>query len=315
MASRQEVFAKLGITKPIAEPLLDAAFELEEEQIWREDLQSSPHGEHWHLSFHVSSFPGDDHKACGRKALYSLMNIPAMKPVDRAGRAVMEAGKAIEEIQVWRFYRSGALLTQPPSAKVQQGFEDKEYWLTGSPDAVIQDYKHNRPYPVEVKTKDGAVIEKMKMGQRSYDAGHRNQALGYIGFTTEKSKELWPQLEVCTEGCILYVSRDRPNQTHEFKFKYSETFMEQGRIKLDQWRDAFQDGLLPERNPDWKWTETPCKWCPVKPVCKQDVKDKVIKLKDSNAIKHAKEVRSKIGYDYKQTRTEVLERWGANDNE
>src|SRR5689334_2129466 len=102
MATRSELFQKLGIMKPLVNPILDAAYEIEEKQIWLEDLQSSPHGQHWHVSFHASSFPGDDPKACGRAAMYSLMNIPAQEPIDRKGRAVMEAGKDIENRIVWR---------------------------------------------------------------------------------------------------------------------------------------------------------------------------------------------------------------------
>lgn len=316
MATRQELFAKLGVTKPVVTPILDAAFENEEYQIWKEDLMSSPHGQHWHLSFHASSFPGDNPKACGRQAIYSLMNIPAMNPVDQAGRCVMEAGKAVEEITVWRLHRTGLLLTDPPDAEHQMGYEDKEHWLTGSPDAIIENPKTDSPFTTEIKSKDGAVIEQMQQGLRSYDSGHRAQVLTYIGLTKERRYELWPNLKgEVDQGAILYVSRDRPSERHEFKFKHNQDFMDKGYAKLDEWRESYLGEKLPQtetkRHPfGWKWTEPPCKWCPVKRVCKADWKENITNTSKSHAIIHAKDVRG--DYNYKETRDAVLERWDAS---
>lgn len=316
MASRKEMFSKLGYTRPVATPLLELAFKREEEQIWREDLQSSPHGQHWHLSFHASSFPGDNPKACGRKAIYSLMNIPSFTPINQAGRSVMEAGKAIEEIVVWRYHRTGLLLTESPAAEHQVGFEDKEHWLTGSPDAIIINHKDNTPYPIEIKSKDGAVISQMQQGKRSFDAAHRVQAQTYIGKTYELQDELWPEknLNKLTHGAILYVSRDRPDQMHEFKFKYNPKFMEQGYTKLKEWKQHYLDSELPQtqekKHPfGWKWTDPPCKWCPIKKICKADFKAGITDLSKSHGIEHAISVRGK--YDYEETRQAVLDRWDA----
>lgn len=307
MASRTELFARLGMNKPIVEPLLEAIYKVEEEQIWREDLQSNPHGQHWHESFHASSFPGDDPKACGRKAIYTLMNIPAMAPTDRAGRAVMDAGKDIERQVVKRFERSGLLLTPGPDADYQMGFEDEKHWLTGSPDLIINTPRLNRPHPIEIKTKDHDAIQKMQAGMKSYDPAHRIQVLTYIGLTKEKSKELWPELDECKDGTIYYLSRNRPDVSHEFKFEYNAEFMKKGRVKLASWKEHFLNETLPERPKSWRWTEPPCKWCPLKKVCKEDYKDGVRKLSDSNTINHAKEVRGE--YDYKLTRQDVILRW------
>lgn len=246
MASRGELFSKLGYTRPTATPILNAAFSNEEEQIWREDLMSSPHGNHWHLSFHASSFPGDNPKACGRQAIYTLMNIPDFTPIDRAGRSVMEAGKAIEEIIVWRLHRSGLLLSDSPDAEHQMGYEDKEHWLTGSPDVVLKDPKKNEPFVVEIKSKDGEIIELMQLGRRSFDAAHRIQVLTYIGLTRERSKELWPDLEQAEHGAILYVSRNRPSEDHEFKFTHNDKFMEQGYEKLKEWKESYLKEQLPQ---------------------------------------------------------------------
>jgi hypothetical protein len=306
------MFAKLGYTKPVVTPILNAAFKIEEEQIWRQDLQSSPHGQHWHTSFHASSFPGDNPKACPRQALYSLMNIPASEPINRAGRSVMEAGKAIEDIIVWRFYRSGLLLSDPPDSEHQMGFEDKEHWLTGSPDAVLKEPKTNSPFVVEIKTKDGEVVEKMQQGLKSFDAPHRSQVLTYIGLTRKYQKDLWPELNKVNSGAILYVSRNRPSEDHEYKFEYNESFMKQGFEKLSSWKNSYLEETLPQeykkKHPfNWKWTEEPCKWCPVKRLCKADWKADITDMSKSHAIVHAKEVRE--DYNYNETRKAVLERW------
>lgn len=318
MASRSELFAKLGYSKPIVEPILEAAFKNEEEQIWRNDLQSSPHGNHWHVSFHASGFPGDDPKACGRRAIYSLMNIPGFTPVNRAGRSVMEAGKAIEEIIVWRLHRTGLLLTESPASKHQMGFEDKEHWLTGSPDAIIKNPKTNAPFPIEVKSKDGEVLEEMIYGQRSFDAAHRSQALTYIGLAKERQEILWPELNPVTSGALLYVSRNRPDVTHEYKFEHNQTFMDKGYTRLKGWKKHYKEETLPQtqekKHPlGWKWSEPPCKWCPVKKICKADWKDGITDISKSHGIEHAKNVRGK--YDYGETRNAVLQRWDAGGEE
>lgn len=304
MPSRRETFARLGILKPVVEPIVQTAFDLEEDQIWREDLFNAPHGQPWHVGFHASQFPGDNPKACARLALYGLINIPDREPIPRGVRAMGEVGKAIEESIVWRFHRAGILLTDSPNAEVQKGFEDKEHWLTGSPDAIINLPKVNRPHPVEIKSKSSLVIEQMQQGQRSYDPPHRNQILTYTTLAKEDKK-----FSDIQGGSLYYVSRDNPSETHEFYFDYEPDFIKSGRDKLKTYQQFFLDEELPARPKEWKWTEQPCKWCPVKKFCKQDVKDKVTKLSKSDTIRHAKEVRK--NYDYKQTRNEVLERWNA----
>jgi hypothetical protein len=305
MATRSEMFARLGILPPIVEPILQAAYEIEEEQIWREDIGNAPHGEPWHTSFHASQFPGDDPKACGRQAMYRLMNIPGMKPLDPAVRAMGEVGKSIEDSIVWRFERAGILLSDPPSAEHQMGFVDEEYWLTGNPDVIIE--WNGRPHLIESKGKDSNVVEDMQQGKRSFDYDHRNQTLTYIGLTHETSKEKWPKLDVAKDGTLFYQSRNRPRTTHEFRFEHNPGFMEQGRSKLKEWQKLFLDEELPPRPKEWKWTERPCQWCPVKPVCKQDHKDGVKTLTQSNAIEHTIGVRG--SYDYDETRNQVLDRW------
>lgn len=308
MTTRRELYNKLGLRNPIADSVLNAAYGIEEQYAWENNVGSSPHGEPWHTSFHASSFPGDDEKACGRKAIYTLMDIPSEEPFSRAGRAVMEAGKSIEEHLVWRFYNSGVLLTDSPGAKVQTGFTDEEHWLTGSPDAVIKTPSTTpRPLPVEIKTKDGEIVIQMREKKKSYDEAHRRQALTYIGLAVENQEFLWPDLAPIKDGELLYVSRNRPDQTHTYRFDYDPEFMQQGRERLSEWKNSYLDELLPERPKSWRWTEPPCKWCPLKRRCKADYKEGITKLADSNAIISAKEIRP--DYDYEQTRKAVLDRW------
>lgn len=307
MASRAQLFGKLGVLKPTVKPILDHIYKVEEDAIWRKDLFSSPHGQKWHTSFHASSFPGDDYKACGRKAIYELMNIPSAKPLEAWVRLTGEVGKAIEESYVWRFHRAGILLSNTPDKEHQTTLEDKEHWLSCSPDSVLLEPGKNRPHPVEIKGKDPHVLEAMAKGKKSFDPEHRKQLLTQVGLVKEQQENLWPGLEDCANGTILYVDRARPANIHEFKFKYNEDFMEQGRAKLDDWKEAYLNEVLPPRPKEWKWTESPCQYCKFKPICKQDVKDGVENLKESNTIKHAKEVRG--DYDYDAIRKSVLDRW------
>ncbi len=299
MATRGELFQRLGLMKPLVNPVLNAAYEIEEKQIWMEDLQSSPHGQHWHVSFHASSFPGDDPKACGRAAMYSLLNIPGQEPIDRKGRAVMEAGKDIEDRIVKRFERSGVLISASPDAEIQTGYKLKEYWLTGSTDAVIRLPPKGRPHVVEVKSKDGEVVTKMQQGQKSYDDAHRSQVLTYIGLSGTE------------DGSILYVSRNRPSETAEFRFTHNQDFMDKGFAKLSTWKYNFLEELLPPRDTSWKWTELPCKWCKFKKVCKEDTKDEKVngpmRLELSKSIEFAKTIRE--DYNYFDIRDEVLTFW------
>jgi hypothetical protein len=307
MATRAELFGRLGVLKPVVRPIMDYIFKTEEEAIWRKDLFSSPHGQKWHTSFHSSSFPGDDPKACGRKAIYEMMNIPSVKPLDASVRLMGDVGKKIEEEYVWRFHRAGILLSAKPDAEHQTTIVDEENWLSCSPDAVIVEPKKNRPHPVEIKGKDPHVLEAMAQGTRSFDPAHRNQLLTQVGMVVENQDSLWEGYEACVNGTIVYVDRARPANFHEFKFKYDPAFMQQGRDKLQEWKESYLQEILPPRPREWKWTEQPCKWCKFKPICKEDVKQKVEKLPESTTIAHAKEVRGQ--YDYEEVRESVLDRW------
>jgi len=313
MATRAEMMKGLGLSVDVVAPILEQAYKNEEEQIWKDDLFSSPHGNHWHTSFHASQFPGDEETACPRKALYGLMNIPSPKPVNRAGRAVMEAGLDIEDRIVKRFERAGVLLSEPPEAKHQTSFKEPSAWLSGSSDAIIKPPRINRPYVIEIKTKYQRIIDEMIAGERGFDQQHKNQIMTYISLVHEYGKEYWPELDDCIAGSILYVSRDNPSITVEYKFKYDPKWWEEGKARLLDWKELFIEGELPEKPEDFMWSKGACQYCDYKKhACKPDFQENITKLEDSNGIEFAKSVRK--GYDYEETRQQVLNRWIKNNN-
>lgn len=299
------------------------AYKNREDRIWKQDLESSPHGAPWSTSFHASKFPGNPATACGRQALYGLMNIPAAEPVSEHGRAIMDAGKAIEEEYVSRWEEDGVLLSRPPTDKYQTGFKDERYWLTGNLDAVIWPEGWDRGHAVEIKSKDHSVIDEMKAGMRQYDYQHYSQLQVYLGFLQSQSESLYSDYRKRTgnsgdllcnpvvSGSILYVSRDRPRHTHEFIVDFESGHWDSGTDLLKKWQDDYVHGLLPGRDPNWKWLDVPCKYCPVKRLCKADDKAGVVRLSDSNAIPFSRTLRP--SYDYLQQRSDVLKRWNAKD--
>lgn len=327
MSSRAKAYEKLGIKvdTDVVKPILEQAYKNEEEQIWKNDLFSSPHGNHWATSFHASEFPGDKETACGRKAMYGFMNIPSPKPVNRNGRAVMEAGLDIEDRIVKRFERAGILLSNPPESKHQTSFTDKDIWLSGSSDAIIQIPRTNKPHAVEVKTKYQRVIDEMIAGERSYDPQHKNQLMTYISLCHDYGQELWPELDKCDSGTIIYISRDNPSITFEFQFEYDENWWKEGKKTLEEWKQYFLSDRLPEKPEHFMWSKGPCQYCDYKKhACKPDFQQGVDKMRDSNGILWAEEHYGKweedeetgetSGYDYKTQIDTVLERWDQNEH-
>lgn len=341
--SRTQLFVQAGVIK-IVEPLTDRVYKEIEKKTWLEDLESSPHGELWHTSFHASQFPGDDPHACGRKAVYSLLNVPNLDPTSRFLRSVADAGKSIENELVGRWHNAGILLSNPPNAEVQTAFKDEEYWLTGNCDAVILPYRWTRPHVVEVKSKADDKVNGMRELTRKWDEAHRNQCLTYIGLLHEAHtwttalvcRDSWRlandsglcrlhggvgcltkiNLDRCIDGTIFYVSRDNPSNTHEFTFSYDPEFMERGRKRLLQWREDFMGEVLPDRPRKDNgnlvgWSELPCKWCDMKKhVCKPDWQnDKLIDLTQSKSIEFTQGLRK--DYDYDKTRGAVVSRWNS----
>lgn len=328
MISHIELLQRLNLTK-IADLAAKRAYENREKKIWEQDLESSPHGETWHTSFHASSFPGNPDTACARRALYGLLNIPNIQPIAGPMRAIMDAGKALEIEYVTRWDEDGVLLSRPPSDKYQTGFKDKRFWLTGNLDAIIRPQGWNRGHVVEIKGKDHQVIDEMRAGNRSYDPKHFLQLQCYLGFCHDdylriyrdwafrilditNSKEIDQYVvdqgltEPIETGSILYVSRQRPRHTHEFFVNFDPQVWKTGTENLEQWKNDFISGNLPQRYP-WKWLEEPCRYCEVKKLCKADHKAGITKLEDSTANDFAKNLRPK--HDYKTIYQKVLERW------
>lgn len=304
--SRRELFSRLGLIR-IVDPLTESAYESYEQTIYEDDLDSSPHGRPWHTSFHGSAFPGDDKKACARKALYSLINIPDKSPVDTRGRQLMDTGKDIEVQIVRRWEKAGMLLSAGPDEQTQTGFALPEFWLTCSTDAVVQPPGWDRGHVVEIKTKSDQAVTDMRRGRRTYDPYHRKQLLCTIAMAHLFSRKLWPELDTVRDGSLYYVSRENPRNTMEYWFDLDLEFFEAGLDQLERWRQLFFWEELPERDKSWRWTEQPCQYCAVKRLCKADHKDNIRNLRGSHAIKFAESIRT--DYDYGHTREKVLERW------
>ena len=148
-------------------------------------------------SFHISNFPGDNPIACGREAVYRLLNLPEREPTTRFLNSVADAGKDIENQLVKRWSASGRLLSADITDELQTSLIDREHWLSGKLDAAILPYKWRRPHIVEVKTKADDKIEEMKRLERKWDLKHRLQCMTYIGLAHEMHP--WKYAVVCKD--------------------------------------------------------------------------------------------------------------------
>ena len=167
----------------------------------------------------------------------------------------------------------------------------------------------NRPYAVEIKTKYQRVIDEMIAGDKGPDPQHVNQIMTYISLAHFYGKEYWPDLDECIGGSLLYVSRDNPSITKEFKFKFDKDWWETGTKRLLDWKALFIEGTLPDKPEGFMWSKGACKFCKFKKHgCKPDFQDNVTELSKSNAIDWANE-HYNFEYDYEDTRQKVLNRW------
>lgn len=293
--SRRELYQRLGLLK-VVDPLTTEAYERDEGRIWTGDLDSSPHGAPWHTSLHSSSFPGRDERACPRKAMYGLMNIPSPTPFNRRSRMLMDGGKNLELELVRRWGRVGYLMTADQTAgdDFQTGFVDREVWLTGSPDAIVIPKRWRRGHVVEVKGKLHDKVVAMREGKASYDVQHALQLQAYIDRARESFHLTLPRVVLCEEewllssgivdgecrvhggesclieielepvrdGSIYYLSLNDPgNYNHEFFFRHDPDLIADGREQLATWRDHFVAGELPEsRENDGKRNSHPFGW-------------------------------------------------------
>lgn len=313
--SRAEFFARTQAVRTL-EPLIQKTYHAVEQQRLRSDAGNSPHGNPWHTSFHASQFPGDDPKACGRQSLYRMMNFPG-DVFSRRSRVLMAQGKAIEEDLVQTFYEDGTLLSAPPSAPVQTGFEYPEAWLTGSVDCVIKPHNWNRPVPIEIKTKDRETVLEMQAG-RGPDDAHIFQLKVQLALVRISQDELWPGLDPVTHGYIYYISRgdkkgEREVITAEFRIDFDERFFESGVNRLKHWKALFEEDVLLQgeantRHPmGWKWSYPPCQFCNYKKACKLDFQEGITRLSDSRGVDRARLIRP--DYDPEAARERVLARW------
>lgn len=341
--SLKEFMTRLGAIR-IVEPLVDEAYRIVEEKRFRDDFHGSTHNRPWHTSFHASNFPGDQ-KACGRKAMYELMDVQGIESsgFDRFLATIIDAGKDLE-LQIVRRVRDAGFLVRSgqvgrstdPDALAghkrpmpQIGFEDPEHWFTGSVDMPILPYNYESPLIVEIKTKSSTKIDEMIAGERGPDPQHRHQLLASLGLAHENPDSfLHPTkqhaLKPAVDGAIYYIARDTdwpgPIKTFEFYFEYDPDFMAAGRKTLTKFRDSFIEGRLPEEIPHknsrshpfgWKWSQGLCAYCDVKKLCRADYDAGTTKLE--NSALNAVAAFTKGGYDHQQTRQAVLDAWGAED--
>jgi hypothetical protein len=92
--THKEMLTRLQVIQTL-NPLVNRAFEISEQKRFEDQEGDNPHGRPWHVSFHASSFPGDDPKACPRQALYTMMDLPK-SAFSRRSRMLMNIGKQVE---------------------------------------------------------------------------------------------------------------------------------------------------------------------------------------------------------------------------
>lgn len=157
--SRGEFLSRVGMLKEI-DPLTTMAYKHAEQLEREQPNKGAGGGSLWHVSFHGSQFPGDDPKACGRRAIYTMMDLPR-KGFSRKSRQLMDAGKDLEVQLVRRWHMAGMLLSAPPDAEEQTEFEDRDHWLTSTVDAIVVRPRSPRPVVTEVKNVYGDIMDEM----------------------------------------------------------------------------------------------------------------------------------------------------------
>lgn len=315
--TRKELFSRLQLIRTV-EPITQQAYVKVEDEMWRGNEGNSPHGNPWHVSFHASQFPGSD-MSCPRAGLYGMMDFPDSMPTDRRLRVLAAAGKGIEEELVRTWHRAGILISASPDEPVQTGFEHPDVWLTGSVDAIIKPEGWNKPLPVEIKSKYQRVIDEMRVGKRGPDPGHISQIKVQLSLVRMTQEKIFPELEPVTHGIIYYLSRDKPDETAEFRVDLDDRFFELGIARLKQWKAWFEESYLPSVNPSkkhpmgWRWSYQPCLYCPYKKTCQLDHQEGRTDLMDSIGIDRSQKVRPE--YDPVAARQRVLNRWSKRSGD
>jgi hypothetical protein len=170
--TRAEFFSRIGLRREI-DPLVTASYKFGAIMQQLRSDQGEDHADPWHLSFHGSQFPGDNPNACGRLALYRMMDF-ARPMMPRWLEQVAESGKAIENSLVVKWYHAGYLVSPPsflPGVNQLQ-YEDPDHWLTCTTDALVCWPRTTEPLVCEVKSKQADVIRDMQRLIRGPDKRH-----------------------------------------------------------------------------------------------------------------------------------------------
>jgi hypothetical protein len=281
---RMELFARLGRIA-VAETMLNQAVKAQAEREWRNRIDDSPHGGTWFSSMHVSSFPGDDPRACERQLLYEMMGFAHSEVLPQRVYSAGAMGIGIERWETDLFEFDGRLLSAGNSAKHGVGFEDADHWLTGSPDLVVLPKFWNRPLVIECKGDKLERVEEMRSFKRSYWPKHARQCRGYVGMGARVSREIWPAAVVCrhtwrlalpgeepfieamicpdhgihsdtrclreielqpiNSGVLLYSARDNPEVRASYYFEHDEQWFQQGLATLRRVQEHYVKDELP----------------------------------------------------------------------
>lgn len=347
--TRAQLWGLLSGITPVEATLL-SAYENEERKIWREGLGDSPHGQKWHTSFHSSVFPGDDSSVCGRAQVYKLMNPAPAKPLEPKTRVLFDEGSMIEHMFVKRWSNYGVLLSADVTGddEFQTGFADPECWLTGSPDAIILPPFYTKAHVLDVKTTSHEKVLAMRADPDATIYSHKKYIRQLKAYISEANRKFSPTVITCAvsgllikngrdscaldhngkcipkvikveppdDGTLFYSSREEPLLTASYYITYDPDMIKVGKEKLKSWKAQFEQGILPEHvreGESSKWSVGECKYCPMKAMfCKQDHKEKVIKLSESNLVAETKKIWA--AYDPEATRQSVLTRWGIVDS-
>jgi len=282
--SRGEFFSRIGLLREI-DPLTSAAYRFSEKLEAEKPHKGAQASAPWHVSFHGSQFPGDDPKACGRRAIYTMLDLPR-GGFSRQSRQFMDAGKDLEVQLVRRWHQAGMLLSSAPDNPHQTEFADPEVWLTSTVDAIIASPRSLRPFVGEVKNIAADTLDRMvrllrgpheeyvrqvkceiglaheygpwtvlrcvNSGRIALSAGRRNGRGTGAGYVVTLCPEHGGDkcLEEVTlrpveHGYLYYVSRDNPLDTREYYYEHDPAFMDAGRKQLRVWRKFFEEGVLP----------------------------------------------------------------------
>lgn len=279
-----ELFARLGrIT--VATQMVEQAAVYVSEHAWRTRIHDAPHGHTWHTSMHVSSFPGDDPRACPRNLAYELMGFAESETMPMRVPAAGIVGSAIEDWLVRMLGFDGRVLSATHDSSYQIGIEDADHWLTGSPDLIVLPPFWNRPFALEIKGEKVERVIEMRTAKRTAWPKHARQLRGYLGVGHHISPQLWPAAVVCRhtwrlaepgnepvidamvcqdhginadsgclieielqplrDGVVLYSARDQPELLASWYYEHDEEWFRKGLAVLRTVQEHFAIDRIP----------------------------------------------------------------------